>query len=209
VTIDAPRRSLDRYAVQIDGATWTMDVKARTVPTPPRPAVRRGPDPGADRTEHRPHRRDPRCRSDTDHPHRLRQHRDGSDRERCGTNEFDDHVAGEISGGPAEIKVLSNGDLVTVADGWFEVFRSAPNPVAVCEVLNEMLGVARPAISAAHDGSNVTVFVGFADSATAVERVSARGAMALLDVVADIGVGRIGLCAAAHCVDVYIDRSPR
>ena len=127
---------------------------------------------------------------------------------RTAAGELDD-VAGAISAGPAEIEVLSNDDLVVVADGWFEVFRAAPDPVAVCDVLNELLRAARPTINAANDGSNVSVSAGFADSATAAERLCAHGAMALLDVVAEIGVERIGLCSAAHCVDVYIDRSPR
>jgi predicted RNA-binding Zn ribbon-like protein len=127
---------------------------------------------------------------------------------RIAAGELDD-LPGTISAGQVEIEDVSNDDLGSVADGWFEVFRAAPDPAAVCEVLNDLLRVAHPTISAVNDGSIVSVSADFADSATAAQRLSARGAIALLDVVAGIGVERIGLCSAGHCVDVYIDRSPR
>ncbi len=113
------------------------------------------------------------------------------------------------SGGRAQIENLSDGQLVLVADGWFRVFRSAPNPVLVCGALNDLLRDVNPTVSAVNDGSIVSTSIDFSESATAADRLLARGAIALLEVATEIGVERIGICSAGRCVDVYIDRSPR
>ncbi len=114
-----------------------------------------------------------------------------------------------ITGGPPEIDDLSPADLVAVANGWFEVFRAAPDPVAISDAVNQLLANAQPMIGATSDGAIVSAAVDFADSATDSEQLSARGALALLEIVAEIGAARIGICRAENCVDVYIDRSPR
>jgi hypothetical protein len=113
-----------------------------------------------------------------------------------------------FSGGRAELDGLSADEVVAVADGWFEMFRSAPDPVLVCEVLNGLLGHASLTMDATTDGSVVSAAVGLADSMSPSERLSARGSLALFETVSQIGVERIGVCSAERCVDVYIDRSP-
>ena len=120
-----------------------------------------------------------------------------------------DKVPGTGSDSQERIEGLSIEDLTDVTNGWFEVFEAAPDPALVCDALNDLLRRATPTTSAVTNGSAVWASVGFADSVTPAWRLAAQGAIALLEVIADIGVERIGLCSAANCVDVYIDRSPR
>lgn len=113
-----------------------------------------------------------------------------------------------LPGGPQEAATLSAEELVTVANGWFEVFRAAPDPDAVAAVLNGLLAAAEPTVAAVHDADGVHSAIRLAPEVDGLTRLSAWGALVLLEVVDDLGVDRFGLCSGDRCVDVYIDRSP-
>lgn len=112
-------------------------------------------------------------------------------------------------GGPPEVAELSDRELIAVADSWFEVFRAAPGADAVASALNELLASAAPAVVAVSEDGSVRSEIRLSPSADTTTRVAAWGAIVLMDVVASLGVDRIGLCTGRRCVDVYIDRSPR
>ena len=127
---------------------------------------------------------------------------------RTAAGELDD-TDGNIAERLKRVEGVTSEDFVAVVDSWFEIFRAAPDPRSVCDVLNDLLIEASPTIRAAFDGSTVSSSVEFSEAVTARQRLTVGGALALLDVIAEIGLERIGLCTANHCVDVYIDRSPR
>ena len=112
-------------------------------------------------------------------------------------------------GGPPGVSTLSDREVVAVADCWFEVFRAAPDVGAVASALNGLLASAEPAVVAVSEDGSVRSEIQLSPSADPTTRVAAWGAIVLLDVVATIGVDRIGLCTGRRCIDVFIDRSPR
>lgn len=127
---------------------------------------------------------------------------------RAASGESDD-VPVDVGGRPAEIADVSTAELTDAADRWFEVFRAAPDPAAVCAVLNELLGAPPPALVAVIDGSDVRAHLDVANAGTGADRLVVLGAIVLLGAVVDVGANRIGICSAGQCADVYVDRSPR
>jgi predicted RNA-binding Zn ribbon-like protein len=120
-----------------------------------------------------------------------------------------DRALTRLPGGPSEASSLTPDDLIRVADGWFEVFRVAPEPEAVAAELNQLLMRATPTVTAISDGDSVTSMVALAPETDAATRLSVWGALALLNTTATLGVSRIGVCTGDRCLDVYVDRSPR
>ncbi|MFM2113177.1 MAG: hypothetical protein RL643_135 [Actinomycetota bacterium] len=112
-------------------------------------------------------------------------------------------------GGPPEAAEMSDSELIAVADSWFEVFRAAPDADAVASALNELLASTAPVVVAVAEEGSVRSEIRLSPSADTTARVKAWGAIVLMDVVASLGVDRIGFCTGRQCVDVYIDRSPR
>lgn len=125
-------------------------------------------------------------------------------------------VAGEVNhpisppgGGPGMVDRLSESELIGVADAWFEVFASAPDPERVAEHLNTLIGRA-PSTRRAEVVDGAVVAASRHGASTAPrDRLAAAGAETLLDVVAELGTGRVGVCSAGNCADVFIDRSPQ
>jgi len=115
----------------------------------------------------------------------------------------------QLPGGPPAARSLPTDDLIRVANGWFEVFRAAPEPEAVAAELNQLLRQATPTVAAISDGHSVTSTVALAPETDAATRLSVWGALILLNATASLGVTRFGTCTGDRCVDVYVDRSPR
>ncbi|MEU1329436.1 CGNR zinc finger domain-containing protein [Streptomyces sp. NPDC005865] len=107
---------------------------------------------------------------------------------------------------PGAVRDALDADAVArVADAIHPVFAADDAP-GCADRLTRLLSAAgaRPVLTAAPDGTLHAVWsVAAPDGA-----LLAAAAVTLRAYLAEHGWGRIGLCAGAHCADVYIDQSP-
>ncbi|MEU8953467.1 CGNR zinc finger domain-containing protein [Streptomyces sp. NPDC048518] len=107
---------------------------------------------------------------------------------------------------PGAVRDVLDADAVArVADAIHPVFAAADAPDCA-DRLTRLLSAAgvRPVLAAAPDGMFQAVW----SVAAPDDALLAAVAVTLRAYLAEHGWGRIGLCAGAHCADVYIDQSP-
>lgn len=115
-------------------------------------------------------------------------------------------AAGSRPDAPGVVDGLADGDLADVADRLFDIFEASSVEQQVDE-LDRLLTVAAPRPRVVLRDKQCAL--GWdADSPTAA--LIAGCVLALLDLFADSGGAprQLGLCSAARCQDVFVDRSP-
>lgn len=104
---------------------------------------------------------------------------------------------------------VTDSDLITVANRWFEVFAALPDLDRVETVLNSALEEYGAAVRARSDAHTLRSAIVLRGGATEAEQLLVDGYLRLLEWLSTSNTKALGTCAADNCVDVFCDRSPR